>query len=164
MPTWETKTARLSIPAEQLFVEAALGFLKPGGYLVIVVPDGIVNNPGLQFIRSWLLRRSRIIASVGLPKTTFKASGGINNPTVLIVRKLSPDEARQADSGVLPSTYNVFMSIPRTSGINNRTQPIYMRQPDGHEMVNDNGDKIRDDEIGGVVEKFREWLRGEGAV
>ena len=158
LPTWETKTPRSSMPAEQLFVETALGFLKPGGYLVIVVPDGIVNNPGLQFIRSWLLKRSRIVASVGLPKTTFKASGGINNPTVLIVQKLSQNEAKQADSGVLQATYNVFMSTPQTSGINNRTKPIYMRRPDGHEMVDENGDKIRDDEIGGVVEKFREWV------
>ena len=164
LPTWETKTPRSSMPAEQLFVETALGFLKPGGYLVIVVPDGIVNNPGLQFIRSWLLKRSRIVASVGLPKTTFKASGGINNPTVLIVQKLSEEEAKRADSGVLQATYNVFMSTPRTSGINTRTKPIYMRQPDGQEVIDENGEKIRDDEIGGVVESFRNWLIGESSI
>ena len=152
------------MPAEQLFVETALGFVKSGGYLVIVVPDGIVNNPGLQYIRSWLLKRSRIVASVGLPKTTFKASGGINNPTVLIVQKLSPDEAKSADSGILEATYNVFMSTPRTAGINNRAKPIHMRQPDGHEMADEDGDKIRDDEIGGVVDRFREWLGGESSI
>jgi len=164
LPTWEAKTPRASMPAEQLFVETALGFVKPGGYLVIVVPDGIVNNPGLQFIRSWLLKRSRIIASVGLPKTTFKASGGINNPTVLIVQKLSPNEARQADVGILQATYNVFMSAPKTSGINNRTKPIYMRHPDGQEMADENGDKIRDDQVGGVVEKFYKWLSVESSI
>ena len=164
LPTWETKTPRSAMPAEQLFVETALGFVKSGGYLVIVVPDGIVNNPGLQYIRSWLLKRSRIVASVGLPKTTFKASGGINNPTVLIVQKLSPDEAKSADSGILEATYNVFMSTPRTAGINNRAKPIHMRQPDGHEMADEDGDKIRDDEIGGVVDRFREWLGGESSI
>jgi len=163
LPTWEARTPRNSMPAEQLFVETALGFLKPGGYLVIVLPDGIVNNPGLQFIRSWLLKRSRIVASVGLPKTTFKASGGINNPTVLIVRKFSPSDAQQADAGVLEANYNVFMSTPKTSGINNRTRPIYLRQPDGHEVVDEHGDRIRDDEIGGVVEKFQEWLTVEAS-
>lgn len=158
LPRWGTSTSRSSIPAEQLFVEAALGFVKPGGFLVIVVPDGIVNNPGLQFIRSWLLNRSRVIASVGLPKTTFKASEGINNPTVLIVQKFSRDEAIQADSGVLQASYSVFMSTPRTSGINNRSKPIYLRQPDGQELVDEKGERVRDDEIRHVAPKFLEWL------
>ncbi len=158
LPTWETATPRSAVPAEQLFVETALSFVKPGGYLVIVVPDGILNNPGLQFIRSWLLKRSRVVASVGLPKTTFKASGGINNPTVLILQKFSYDEAMQADAGVLQSTYNVFMSTPRTSGINNRAKPIYLRKSDGYEVVDENKGRVRDDEIGGVSQKFQEWL------
>lgn len=118
----------------------------------------IVNNPGLRFIRSWLLNRSRVIASVGLPKTTFKASEGINNPTVLIVQKFSRDEAIQADSGVLQASYNVFMSTPRTSGINNRSRPIFLRQPDGQELVDEKGKRVRDDEIRYVAPKFLEWL------
>ena len=158
LPTWGAKTPRASMPAEQLFIETALRFVKPSGYLVIVVPDGIVNNPGLQFMRSWLLRRSRIVASVGLPKTTFAASGGINNPTVLITQKLSQHEAQQADSGILQATYNVFMSTPRTAGIDKRTKPIYLRQPDGQEIIDEDGNKTRDDEIGGVAEAFQKWL------
>ena len=164
LPTYGTKTPRSSMPAEQLFVETALRFVKPGGYLVIVVPDGVVNNPGLEFIRSWLLRRSRIVASVGLPKTTFVASKGINNPTVLIVRKLSAQESRQADNGILEANYNVFMSTPRTAGINSRMKPIYLRQPDGREMVDDGGERILDDEIKSVAERFRDWLAGESSI
>ena len=164
LPGWGAPTLRSSMPAEQLFIEAAMRFLKPGGYLVIVVPDGIVNNPGLEFIRSWLLRRSRIVASVGLPKTTFSASKGIKNPTVLIIQKFTADEARNADSGILNSAYNVFMSTPRTAGIDNRAKPIYLRQPDGRQIIDDNGDRIRDDEIGGVVDAFRDWLRVESSI
>jgi len=44
---WDTDRPRSALPAEQLFVEAALRFLKPGGHLAIVLPDGILNNPGL---------------------------------------------------------------------------------------------------------------------
>ena len=164
LPGWGAPKLRSSMPAEQLFVEAALRFVKPGGYLVIVVPDSIVNNPGLRFVRSWLLRRSRVVASVGLPKTTFAASKGIKNPSVLIVQKLSPSEARQADSGILQATYNVFMSTPRTSGIDNRAKPVYRRQPDGQEMVDDSSSRIRDDEIGSVPERFRDWISGESSI
>ena len=164
LPTWGREKALASMPAEQLFIEAALRFVKPGGYLAIVVPDGIVNNPSLKFIRSWLLRRSRIVASVGLPKTAFAASKGINNPTVLIVQKLSRTEARQADDGVLTSTYNVFMACPRTAGINQRAKPIYLRQADGQEVVDANGEKIRDDEVGGVLATFKDWLLMESSI
>ena len=164
LPGWDARAMRAAMPAEQLFIETALRFVKPGGYMVIVVPDGIVNNPGLAFIRSWLLRRTRIVASVGLPKTTFAASKGINNPTVLIAQKLSPVEAGQADRGVLQATYNVFMSTPRTAGINSRALPIYLRQPDGHEIIDDNGARIRDDEIAGVLDAFRRWLRLESRI
>ncbi len=161
---WDAASARASLPAEQLFVETALRFVNPGGYLVIVVPDGIVNNPGLMYIRSWLLRRSRIIASVGLPKTTFAASKGIKNPTVLILQKLSAAEAKNADAGVLQSTYNVFLSTPMTAGINKRAKPIYRRRPDGQEIADDHGERIRDDEISGVADAFKRWLALESSI
>ena len=145
------------MPAEQLFVEAALKFVKPGGYLVIVLPDGILNNPGLRFIRTWLLKRSRLIASIDLPKTTFKTSGGINNPSVLVVQRFTSEEARNADDGILTEPYPVFMAAPETSGINNRSAPVYLRNPDGREKVNADGNKIVDDQISGVPAAFSEW-------
>src|SRR5690606_13316894 len=46
LSTFGSANPRTSLPAEQLFVEAALNFLKPGGRLAIVVPDSILNNPG----------------------------------------------------------------------------------------------------------------------
>ena len=109
---WESSDSRTVLPAEQLFVEAALKFVKPGGYLAIVLPDGILNNPGLRFIRSWLLRRSRLITSVDLPKTTFKTSKGVNNPSVLIVQKFTRAQVKQADGGIIDTDYSVFMATP----------------------------------------------------
>ncbi len=155
---WGTKTPRSALPAEQLFVETALKFLKPGGYLFIVLPDGILNNPGLKFIRSWLLRRVRLLASIDLPKTTFAASGGVNNPSVLVVRKFTKEQSKQAEKEVIDTTYEVFMSTPKTSGINNRAVPVYRRHSDGREKVDDGGDKIVDDEIVAVPSVFRKWV------
>ena len=159
LPVWGRDAMRAAMPAEQLFIETALRFVKPRGYMVIVVPDGIVNNPSLRYIRHWLLRRTRIVASVGLPKTTFAASKGINNPTLLIAKKLTIEEASQADKGILAEPYDVFMSRPQTSGITARVKPIYLRHEDGQEMVNDVGDRILDDEIGRVADQFKQWLR-----
>ena len=76
----------------------------------------------------------------------------------------SREEAQQADAGILHATYNVFLSTPRTAGINSRTKPIYMRQPDGQEIADEHGEKIRDDEIRGVADQFRKWLRVESSI
>ena len=62
----------------------------------LVVPDGALNNPGLTFLRQWLLRRSRVIASIGLPKETFARNEGVNNPSVIIVQKFTRLELRDA--------------------------------------------------------------------
>jgi len=155
---WEFKDSRSSLPAEQLFIETAMNFLKPGGVLAIVLPDGILNNPGLSFIRSWLLKRGQLIASIDLPKTTFKASGGANNPSVLIVRKFANEERRNADNGIMDTAYSVFMATPETSGIDNRAVPIYLRHPDGREKQDENGQKIKDDQVSVVAGSFRQWL------
>ena len=159
LPGWESRNTRSSLPAEQLFVETSMRFLKPGGHLVIVLPDSILNNPGLRFIRSWLLHRSKIMASIDLPKTTFAASEGINNPSVLIVQRLAPQKATLADSGVIDKDYNMFMATPQTSGTNARSKPVFLRHPDGREIFDGDGNRIINDQISLVPKAFDEWLK-----
>lgn len=153
LPGWEATKARSSMPAERLFVETALRFVKPGGYLAIVLPDGILNNPGLRYLRSWVLGRSRLIASVDLPKTTFAAGGGVNNPSLLLLQRY-----RETD-GPPRRDYEVFMARPRTSGRDKRAKPIFLREPDGSERLDDDGDKVVDDEIALVAGAFRRFLQ-----
>lgn len=150
--------SRASMPPEQLFVEGAWKFLKPGGYMAIVLPDSILNNPSLEFIRDWLFRRARVIASVDLPKETFADSGGVPNPSVLLVQRLSREEIRLAEANALDSNM-VFMAIPRTAGKTKRGDPVFFRTPDGKRMLDDNLEPIIDDELELVAPAFREWRR-----
>lgn len=161
LPSWERPEQLSALPAEQLFVEAALKFVKPGGYLAIVLPDGILNNPGLRFIRSWILKRAQVVASIQLPKETFAASGGVNNPSVLLLRRFTAAQVKSANSGIIDTAYNVFFSAPRTAGVKGsgkKHKPLFLRHADGQEVLDDDGRKIRDDEIAGVAVKFSEWL------
>ena len=148
---------RSVLPAEQLFVEAALNFLKPGGILAIVLPDSILNNPGLEFIRKWLLLRTRLIASIDLPKETFATSGGVPNPSVLVLQKFSKSEIKLAQSGATEN-HEVFMAIPRTAGIDKRGNPVYKRSPEGFEILDDSLELILDDEIALVHKAFYRWV------
>jgi len=161
LPGWEAKNNRNAMPAEQLFVENAMMFLREGGYLGVVLPDGILNNPGLRFLRSWLLKRGRIVASVDLPKETFSVSGGVNNPSVLIVQKFTKEEMKQANAGILGCNHQVFMAAPCTAGIDKRGKPIFLRHADGREIVDDDGNRFLDDQIAAVSDKFADWYRGQ---
>ena len=161
LPDWERRNALSTLPAEQLFIEAALKFLKPGGYLVIVIPDGILNNPGLRFIRSWLLHRSKIVASVDLPKTTFAANHGVKNPSLLIVQRFMSEDQSAAEKGVVDMDYDVFMTAPRTSGIDQRSNPIFLQHGDGSVKLDKHGNRIRNDEISTVPEAFTAWLESK---
>lgn len=154
---WESNGLRTSMPAEQLFVEGAMTFLKEGGIMGIVLPDGILNNPGLRFLRSWLLKRAKILASIDLPKETFSVSGGVNNPSVLIVQKFTHEQIQRANSGIFEGDDLVFLSSPRTSGIDKRGKPIFLRHPDGREILDKDGNRNIDDEIGVVAEQFIKW-------
>ena len=157
LPYTEAKNPRNSMPVEQLFVEGAWNFVKPGGYLGIVLPDSILNNPGLEFIRYWLLRRTRIIASIDMPKETFAASKGVPNPSVLIVQRLTNEEIKLAEARAL-NNYDIFMAIPKTAGIDKRGTPIYLKSPEGLEILNDEMKRVRDDEISFVADSFFEWI------
>lgn len=152
------RQVRASMPPEQLFVEGAWKFLKPNGVMAIVLPDSILNNPGLEFIRQWLFKRTRILASVDLPKETFAASGGVPNPSVLFVQRLTREEMKLAEAGALEPN-EIFMAIPQTAGRDKRGNPVYYRNPDGLELLDDDLEPIVDDALPLVARRFSQWLK-----
>ncbi len=161
LSTFEAREPRSNMAAEQLFVEGAWKFLKPGGRMAVVLPDSILNNPSLGFIRTWLFKRARIIASVDLPKETFADSGGVPNPSVLIVQRLTKEEIKLAEAGALDE-YDVFMAIPKTAGRDKRGNRVYYKTPQGMEILDEDGDPTLDDEIGLVSAQFEIWTREVG--
>ena len=154
---WWSEKQRSMMPAEQLFMEVAMNFLKPGGIMGVVIPDGILNNPGLAFLRNWLLKRSKIIASIDLPKETFARNDGVNNPSVLIVKKFTHEEFLAADKGVVDTSYEVFMCAPKTSGIDKRGNAVYLRHSNGEFIVDEDGARVPDDQISWVSEAYKSW-------
>ncbi|WP_373100678.1 restriction endonuclease subunit M [Necropsobacter rosorum] len=83
---------RDSQATEILFIEQCHNFLKPNGYLAIVIPDGILTNSSLQYVRDSIEEKFRIIAVVSLPQTAFKATGAGVKSSVLFLRKYEPSE------------------------------------------------------------------------
>lgn len=82
-------TGRENQSTEILFIEQCHKFLKEGAYVAIVVPDGILTNSSLQYVRDDIERKFRIVAVVSLPQTTFTHTGAGVKSSVLVLKKHS---------------------------------------------------------------------------
>ncbi|HLA59066.1 MAG TPA: N-6 DNA methylase, partial [Puia sp.] len=73
--------------SEILFIEQCHNFLREGGFLAIVLPDGVLTNSSLQYVRDSIEERFQIIAVVSMPQTAFSATGAGVKSSVIILRK-----------------------------------------------------------------------------
>lgn len=77
---------------EILFIEQDYKYLKEGGYLAIVLPDGILTNSSMQYVRTQIEDWFRIVAVVSMPQTAFAANGAGVKSSVLFLRKWSKEQ------------------------------------------------------------------------
>ena len=85
-------TVRENQNTEILFIEQCHRFLVDGGYLAMVVPDGILTNSSLQYVRDGIEEKYRIVAVVSMPQTAFSATGAGVKSSVLFLKKYSQAE------------------------------------------------------------------------
>lgn len=98
------KTSDSRMKTEILFIERCLSLLKPGGRLGIVLPEGIFNNPSLQYVRTFCEDRARILAVVSLPVDTFLSSGASVKASLLFLQKLTSKQRKEFDKKHAAST------------------------------------------------------------
>lgn len=84
---------RDSQSTEVLFIEQAYNFLNDGGHLAIVIPDGILTNSSLQFVRDSIEEMYRIIAVVSMPQSAFSATGAGVKSSVLFLKKYTKKQS-----------------------------------------------------------------------
>jgi type I restriction enzyme M protein len=151
-----------------LFIERNLDFLKPGGRMAVVLPQGRFNNATDKYIRDYLAERCRILAVVGLHGNTFKPHTGTKT-SVLFVQKWNEDE----EVGALcprVDDYNIFFATMRKTGKDNSGEKIYVRDPETNEVILDeHGHLIVDHDLfnhegktaDGIAEAFIEFAKKE---
>jgi type I restriction enzyme M protein len=174
---FEAESPRSRIPPERLFVERCWQFLKPGGRMAIVLPDSILSNPGLLYIRRWILKHCRVLASVDLPAETFEAFGGTGTKTsVLVLQKKTQEQIQFEEASGRMEDYEVFMVICQTMGYDRRGNDLWLRTPEGEiieEVITiqtpDGLEKkerrpIRDDDVAQVAPLFEKWLKEKGLL
>ena len=83
--------------SEVLFIEQDYKFLKDGGMLAIVLPDGILTNSSMQYVRTQLEDWFRIVAVVSMPQTAFAANGAGVKSSVLFLKKWSKEHTEELE-------------------------------------------------------------------
>lgn len=116
---------------EVLFIEACYNFLKPGGKMAIVLPDGILGNPNTESVRLWILKHFKLIASVDLPVETFLPQVGVQASLLFLQKKTDAEMLVPIEN----EDYDVFMAIVEQVGKDRRGVPVYEKDDDGAEIL-----------------------------
>ncbi|HEX5307513.1 MAG TPA: N-6 DNA methylase [Solirubrobacteraceae bacterium] len=170
-----------SQPPEILFIERCVQFLVPGtGCMAMVLPNGILNNPALAYVRHWILGHTQVLAVVDMARELFQPRNDTQT-SMILMRRLSVDELALSEVGKF--NYDCFMAVTEKIGHDKRGNTIYRRNADGDDVVvlrreampgidPNTGEHINsitevkellvDDELPDVADAYRAWLpKGE---
>ena len=159
--------AHTKVGRDILFIERNLDFLKPGGRMAIVLPQGRFNNTSDRYVREFIAERARILAVVSLHGNTFKPHTGTKT-SVLFVQKWNDDPSagplcRKVDN------YSVFLAVSEKGGKDNSGDYVFLENSDGQHKLDENGHLIVDHDLhnhneelpDGIAEAFIEWAERE---
>lgn len=101
-----------SIPIEILFLDRFIQLAKPGGWIAIIIPDGILTNSNSNYVREFLSDRTKVEAIISLPREAFKKVGTNAKTSILFLRKLKEKEKSERN-------YKVFLaSVEKINQVN----------------------------------------------
>lgn len=110
-----------------LFIDRCLQLLKPGGRLLIVLPDGILCNSGDRYVREYIMGKKDektgefvggkaiVKAVISLPSDCFKLSGTGAKTSILYLQKRHANPNQPEQFLPEPQT-DVFMAVAETLG------------------------------------------------
>lgn len=128
-----------SLKSNIMFIERYYDLLKPGGKLLTVIDESVLNTEGqgkfMQRFRRWLREKYIVRAVISLPKNTFvQADAGVKTSVLYLTKRVSQSEKQPT----------VFMAISQDVGHN-----------DAGRETSEWGD------LGEILESFRKFQNGD---
>lgn len=136
-----------SVGRDMLFVQRNLEFLRPGGRMAIVLPQGRMNNLSDKGIRDFLGAHGRILAVVGLHPNTFKPHTGTKT-SILFLQKWNDDPSapprlrcpRQDD-------YPIFFAVSYRGGKDTGGEYVFLTDGNGDRLYDLHGHPMVDHDL-----------------
>ena len=116
--------AHAKVGRDILFIERNLDFLKPGGRMAIVLPQGRFNNTSDRYVREFIAERARILAIISLHGNTFKPHTGTKT-SVLFVQKWNDNSSVGALCPKVDN-YSVFLAVSEKGGKDNSGDYVFL--------------------------------------
>jgi type I restriction enzyme M protein len=133
---------------EILFIERCIDFLKPGGRMAIVLPNGDFENTTLRHLRYFILDKCNLLSIIQLPQETFIPSGtGVKTSVLFLTKKINNKCASQDQ---------IFFSQVTKLGYagNKNGTPIYKKDDKGNLLLDSDGNNLVDEDISEVIVSY----------
>lgn len=139
-----------------LFIERALDLIRPGGRMAIVLPQGVLNNTNMEYVRNYLMEKARILAVVGMDVNTFKPHTGTKT-SILFLQKWGEEKK-------IPKDYPIFMAVSKKSGKDNSGEYVYKKDKNGNILYDQQGKKCLDHDLDEIAEEFRKFIKEQKII
>jgi type I restriction enzyme M protein len=155
-----------------LFIERNLSFLKPGGRMAVVLPQGRFNNASDKSLREYIADRCRILAVVGLHGNVFKPHTGTKT-SVMLVQKWN-DDVKLGPLCQRTEDYPIFFATMKEQSKDNSGRKIYRSDKDGTPLLDEHDHLVVQHDLfsqelkngkrtpEGIAEAFEEFAKKEG--
>lgn len=170
LETFEVARGRRKVASEHVIIERAVALLEFGGRLAFVVPDGLLNNQGVQSncpqVRAFLAKRGVFEAIVSLPDHAFRKSGAQNKTSLLFFRKFTKQEQKNFDRNYDEVNRDDNDNEPITSAFKQMDYKVFLAEanhigytPAG--AYSEENDLYAADENGSLAEKQEDTILAE---
>lgn len=151
---WLSKLGR-----DILFIERNLEFLRPGGRMCIVLPQGRYNNASDKRIRRFIAEKARILAVVGLHGNIFKPHTGTKT-SILFLQKWN-DNKKTGRLCPRVNDYPIFFATSQNSGKDNSGEYTYKKNAYGEQLLDNHNHMIVEHDLDEIAEAFTEFAESE---
>lgn len=126
---WHNKLGR-----DVLFIQRNLDFLKPGGRMAIVLPQGRLNNVTDSYIRQFIHQQARLLASVSLDINTFKPHANIKTSILFLQKWNENPDASPLLRCPKMDDYPIFFAVSHRGGKDSSGEYNYLTDDSGHRL------------------------------
>lgn len=148
-------TVLTSQTVESLYIERCIELLKIGGRMAIVLPNGNFENSSLEYIRYFIMKKTKIIAIIKLPQETFIPYGTGVKTSLLFLEKKDETENKQ--------DYSIFFGRINKLGYqgNKNGTPLYKKNSYGQMIFDEKGNQILDENFTELLQAYKDYCSGK---
>ena len=145
-----------------LFTEAVIRFCRKEGRYLIILPNGYLGNTSEKFraLREYILKNSKIISIISLPRFAFKTSGADVSASVIIAERLKEPLNSLDECKDYPISIQVVNRLGWSAGDSNGKIQYKRDKNTGIIETNEDGEFLVDEEFKQITEGIRMLATG----